>query len=119
MSLNEEEQRILHEIEKTFYDNDPEFADRVRSETVYRHSGRNLKWAGVGFVLGLAFTILTFTISVLLGAVGFLAMLVSAYFFERNLRRVGRASLEDLSRKEGSSHRFGGLGKNPRGDGGV
>lgn len=113
MPLNEEEQRILQEIEKTFYESDPEFADRVRSETVYKHAGRNLKWAALGFIAGLVITVATFTISTILGGFGFLVMLVSAFFFERNLRRVGRASLRDLSSKRGfgpMGHRLGGDG---------
>ncbi|NNN13724.1 MAG: DUF3040 domain-containing protein [Acidimicrobiaceae bacterium] len=97
MPLSEEEQRILQEIEKTFYDHDPAFADRVRSETVYRHAGRNLKWAGVIFVLGLVFTVGTFTTSVWLGIFGFLVMLGSAVYFEENLRKMGRAGWQDLS----------------------
>ncbi len=97
MPLSEEEQRILQEIEKTFYDHDPAFADRVRSETVYRHAGRNLKWAGVIFVLGLIFTVGTFTTSVWLGIFGFLVMLGSAVYFEENLRKMGRAGWQDLS----------------------
>jgi Ca2+-dependent lipid-binding protein len=107
MSLNEEEQRILQEIEKTFYESDPEFADRVRSETVYRHAGRNIKWAIVGFLAGLAFTLLTFTMSTILGAVGFLMMLASAVYFEQNLRKVGRASLRDIAQGKGGFPGFG------------
>jgi len=86
------------------------------SETVYKHSGRNLKWATLGFVVGLAFTILTFTISVVLGAFGFLIMLGSAVYFERNLRRVGRASLQDLSTRQFKQGGFKSMGKKLRGD---
>ena len=81
MPLSEEEHRILQEIEKNFYENDPEFATRVKSETVYRHAGRNIKWALLGFVVGLAMLILTFTTSVILGSFAFLIMLGSAVFF--------------------------------------
>ncbi len=116
MPLNEEEQRILQEIEKTFYENDPAFADRVRSETVYKHAGRNLKWAALAFILGLAFTVLTFTTSVVLGGVGFLVMLGSSVVFEKNLRRVGRASLHDLSEKQGKGQGFKSMGKRLRGE---
>ena len=116
--MNEDEQRILQEIEKTFYESDPEFADRVRSETVYKHAGRNLKWAALGFIAGLAFTILTFTLSVILGAVGFLVMLSSAFYFERNLRKVGRASLRDLSNRQFKGPGFGHMGKKVTGEDG-
>ncbi len=97
MPLSEEEQRILQEIEKTFYDHDPAFADRVRSETVYRHTGRNIKWAVVAFVVGLVFTVATFAASVLLGLVGFAVMLGSAVYFEENIRKMGRAGWQDIS----------------------
>jgi hypothetical protein len=95
--LSEEEHRILQEIEKNFYENDPEFASRVRSETVYRHAGRNIKWALLGFVGGLAMLILTFTTSVVLGSIGFLVMLGSSVIFEQNLRRMGKAGWSDIS----------------------
>lgn len=97
MPLSEEEHRILQEIEKNFYENDPEFATRVKSETVYRHAGRNIKWALLGFVAGLAMLILTFTSSVLFGFIGFLIMLGSAVIFEQNLRRMGKAGWNDIS----------------------
>ena len=48
MPLSEHEQRILAELEESLVRQDPEFAERVRSETVYRHAGRYCKWAAVG-----------------------------------------------------------------------
>jgi hypothetical protein len=95
--LSEHEQRILEEIERNFYLHDPDFADRVRSETVYRHAGRTCKWAALGFVAGLALLVGTFTMSLALGSAGFLVMLASAVVFERNLRRLGRAGIRDLT----------------------
>jgi len=50
--LSDHEQRILAELEESLVRQDPEFAERVRSETVYRHAGRYCKWAAVTFVLG-------------------------------------------------------------------
>ncbi|MCL4422399.1 MAG: DUF3040 domain-containing protein [Actinobacteria bacterium] len=97
MPLSEHEQRILHEMEQTLYAHDPKFADRVRSETVYRYAGRNCKWAALGFVAGLVIMIVTFSSSVVAGFLGFLIMLGSAIFFERNLRRLGRAGWHDMT----------------------
>lgn len=110
MPLSEDEQRILREIERTFYENDPEFAGKVRSESLYRHAGRNLKWAALGFLLGLAVLVLWFASNVFLGFVGFLLMLGSAFVFERNLRRMGKAGLQQLThsvRARGLSEAFG------------
>ncbi len=98
MPLSEHEQRILQQIERSFYEHDPGFADRVRSETVYRHAGRNCKWSALAFVAGFVVLLLTFSSSLLLALVGLVAMFFSAVVFERNLRRMGRAGMADLSR---------------------
>ena len=89
MPLNEDEQRILSEIEQQFYESDPAFARGVEQTTLYRHAGRNLKWAAVGFIAGFALLVLAFASSLILGFIGFLAMLACAFFFERNLRVMG------------------------------
>ncbi len=97
MPLSEHEQNILREIEKNFYESDPGFAARVREETVYKHAGRNCKWSALTFILGLVVTVLTFSISLASGALGFVIMLTSAIVFERNLRRLGKAGWADLT----------------------
>jgi hypothetical protein len=95
--LSEDEQRILHEIERSFYENDPAFARGVKdSPTLYRHAGRNMKWAAAGFVVGLVLLVV-FLSSLVLALVGFAVMLLSALAFERNLRKLGRAGLQQLS----------------------
>ncbi len=91
MPLNEEEQRILQEIEQHLYASDPQLVMEVSSTTVYRHAGRNLKYAACGFVGGLVLMLTTFASSIVLGGAGFFAMLFSAILFERNLRKMGRA----------------------------
>src|SRR4051812_33254738 len=91
LPLSEDEQRMLEEIERQFYELDRDLATRVASTTVYSHAGRNLKWAAAGFLAGLAFMIFSLASSVWLAAIGFAAMLACALVFERNLRRMGRA----------------------------
>ncbi|MGH9183081.1 MAG: DUF3040 domain-containing protein [Acidimicrobiales bacterium] len=91
MPLSEDEQRIIEEIEHQLRASDPELVREVGSTTIYRHAGRNLKWAGLGFLAGVAFMIATLAVSPLLAFGGFLAMLGSAVLFERNLRKMGRA----------------------------
>lgn len=97
MPLSEDEQRILHEMEQALYEHDPDFADRVRSETVYRHAGRYCKWSAVTFIGGLVLLVVSFSTSLLAGFAGFLIMLFSAFVFERNARRLGRAGWHDLT----------------------
>ncbi len=102
MPLSEDEQRILQEIERNFYDSDPAFAREVSTKTLYRHAGRNLKWAGAGFVLGLIVLILGFTQSVLLGFLGFLIMVGCAFLFYLNAAKMGRAGLQSVSQRTGN-----------------
>jgi hypothetical protein len=93
--LSEDEQRILQEIEQQLYASDPQLVREVSATTVYRHAGRNLKWAALGFILGMILMIVTFDESVVLGGAGFFVMLASAVLVERNLRRMGRAGWRD------------------------
>lgn len=98
MPLSEHEQRILHELEQSLYHEDPDFAERVRSETVYRHAGRHCVWSAIVFVGALVFMFFTFAMSVVVGFLAVIVMFLSAVVFANNARRMGRAGLDDLSR---------------------
>jgi hypothetical protein len=96
--LSEDEQRILHEIERSFYENDPDFARGVSTATLSRNAGRNTKWSVLGFVVGLLVLLTQFASMFWLGAVGFLVMLGSAFVFVSNLRRLSRGGLSNVAR---------------------
>jgi hypothetical protein len=96
--LSEHEQRILAELEESLTSQDPEFAERYRSETVYRHAGRRCWWAAAGFVAGVVIVVTLFSTSVPLAFFGVAVMFASAVVFERNLRRMGKAGWYDLTR---------------------
>ena len=98
MPLSDHEQRILHELEESLYKEDPEFAERVRSETVYRHAGRYCIWSALVFVVGFVFMLLTFSRSLVLGFIGVIIMFLSAVVFANNARRMGKAGIDDISR---------------------
>ena len=117
MPLSEDEQRILQEIEQQLYASDPELAHEVSSTTIYRHAGRNLKWAALGFVVGVAFMVLMLSVSFWLAFAGFLVMLACAIVFEENLRKMGRAGWQqwtDSMRAAGVRDYFGSAGKRVR-----
>ncbi len=105
--LSDHEQKILAELEESLVKQDPEFAERVRSETVYRHAGRYCKWAAVTFVLGVVILVAFYSKSVVAGFVGVVIMFASAVWFERNLRRMGRAGWHDLTRSKDGEPRAG------------
>lgn len=106
MPLSEEELRILQEIEANLTATDPALVQQVSETTLYRHAARAIKWAVVGFVLGLVLLVLTFTKVLLLGFAGFLVMLGSLLVIERNARKLGRAGMANLT----SSVRGGSIG---------
>jgi hypothetical protein len=117
--LSEDEQRILQEIEQQLYASDPELAREVSSTTVYRHAGRNLKWAALGFAGGLVLMVASLVQfkSPVLPFACFLVMLAAALFFQRNLYRIGRAGRQqwlDSMRASGVKDYFGSASRRVR-----
>jgi len=112
--LSEDEQRILQEIEANLTATDPRLVQEVSETTLYRHSARNIKWAVLGFVGGLVLLLFTFTTQLLLGVVGFLIMLACLLVIERNVRKLGKAGLDNLTgsmRAGALKNAFGNAGK--------
>jgi hypothetical protein len=97
MPLSEDEQRILKEIEANLIATDPGLAQQVSETTLYRHASRAIRWAVVGFVAGLVLLLLTFTQVLALGVVGFLVMLGCLLVIERNVRKLGKAGMQNLT----------------------
>lgn len=91
--LSEEEQRQLEEIERQFYETDPQLAHAVRSTTVVPGTGRALGFGVAGLVVSFVVLLLGFTHNVLLGVVGFVGMILCALVVERHARGLGRASV--------------------------
>jgi Protein of unknown function (DUF3040) len=95
--LNENEERILQEIEQRFLANDPESANRLGSTTLPKYLARNCKWAALGFLAGLVVLLVGFASSWIVGVFGFAVMLVSAIVLTHNLRRMGQHGFRQLS----------------------
>jgi hypothetical protein len=87
MPLNEHEQKILEEIERQFYEEDPKLAQTVAKTTLESMQRRWHRLAIAGFVIGLVVMLAFFTASTALAIAGFLVMLVSAGWITTNLRR--------------------------------
>ena len=97
MPLSDDEQRILHEIEKEFYDSDPEFAREVGGTTLYKHALRNIKWAVILGVLGLVGVVAALQVHFGLAFVAFLTIFACAVVIERNLRKMGKAGFQKVT----------------------
>lgn len=100
MPLSEDEQRILTEIETQFHADDPDLAGEIGNHSIYTHCLRQMKLAGAVFAIGVVVLVvaLATATSFVVAFGGFLVMLASALWFERSLRKMGRAGIEQLSR---------------------
>jgi hypothetical protein len=77
MPLDDREQRILEEIERQFYEEDPKLAETVRTATLASLSGKHLKWALLGLVIGTGLMFGFFTRNTVVALLGFGVMVVS------------------------------------------
>lgn len=100
MSLSEDEERILRQIEAQFHAEDPKLARSVARTSVYSHSGRHLKFAFAGIVLGLVAMVVFVAMQLVVGAMaGFLVAFASGVWAWYAFRRMTQAGIDDLKRR--------------------
>ena len=87
MPLNEREQRILEEIERQFYQEDPKLAQTVANTTLESITKRWNRLAYVGLVIGLVIMLASFTTWTAVALGGFLIMVLSAGWIAMNARK--------------------------------
>jgi Protein of unknown function (DUF3040) len=112
--LSEDEQRILLQIEREFYESDPEFAREVSQTSLYRHAWRNIKLGLLGFVAGAVVLVASLSVHFLLAFIGFLAVFASTIFIVRNAQKLGRAGLQQVTatmRAGGMKDAMGGVSR--------
>ena len=90
MPLSEHEQKILEEIERQLYEQDPKFARNVASKARKGHTVRNLR-RGIGlFVLGIVALFVFFARPLtFVGVAAFLLMLSGATLAYNGMKRSG------------------------------
>jgi hypothetical protein len=105
--LSEDEQRILDQIAAEFHERDPVLAGELENTTLWTHALRQMKWAGLLFVVGVGILVvaLASASSFYVAFGGFVVMLGAALWFERNASRLGRAGWQHL-RSAGSGQGF-------------
>ena len=93
MPLSEHEQRLLEQMERALYAEDPKFASSLRGKSARSSLRRRVLLAGVGFVLGLVMLMTGLVASIIwVSVVGFLLMLGGAFFAVNSYRVVGTAA---------------------------
>ena len=79
MPLSEHEQRLLEQMERALYAEDPTFANNLRTPSVGRASRGRAAIGVVGVIAGMGLVLAgVATMIIALGIVGFVVMLVSA-----------------------------------------
>jgi hypothetical protein len=97
--LSEHEQRLLEQIERALYADDPKFATAVRATDLRRHFRRRVFRGVVVFVVGIV-VLLSGTVAqvIVLGVAGFVVMLTGALMAVHGYKRLGGASPEPPAR---------------------
>ena len=78
MSLNEQEQKILDEIERQMYEEDPKLAQKVARAVRTGNERWRMRLAVVVFLVGALVMVASFTTSWVIAGLGFLVMVGSA-----------------------------------------
>ena len=112
MPLSEHEQRLLDQIERGLYAEDPKFAQTVQSTDPRKHYRRRMVMAALGFVVGVCL-LMAGVISKLIpiSIIGFVAMLACCVWGLSSWKRMaGIGSEKTAPAGEGS----GGSGEAPK-----
>jgi hypothetical protein len=87
--LSEHEQRLLDQIERQLYADDPKFAASVRSHDLKSHVSRRIKRFAALLVVGLGALVAGAVLrNVFVGVAGFLLMLAAGLVIARSLQRL-------------------------------
>lgn len=86
MALSEHERRVLEDIEQQLASEDPRFFRRASETGSVGQRQRRLRWAGIGFLVGLVTMFVGLTVHVAIGLVGFLGMLAAVLVAVQALR---------------------------------
>jgi hypothetical protein len=97
MPLSDEEQKILKEIEAQLNATDPGLVEQVSRTTLYRHAARMIRWAAFGVLAGLVLLVLTFAEQTWIALIGFLIMLGCLLVIERNVRKLGKHGMANIT----------------------
>ena len=92
MPLSEHEQRLLEQMERALYAEDPKFASSLRGRNPRSNFRRRVFLASVGFIVGVVLLMAGLWTIWVVSVIGFLLMLVSAFFGVTSYRAAGSAA---------------------------
>ena len=110
MPLSEHEQRLLDQIERALYAEDPKFASTVRSTDLRTHMKRRMRRAGA--LLAIGFVMMLFGIASLpVGIFGFVTMLLGLAMGLSAYKRLNGGGSSTLRVVDGGAERKTGTGR--------
>lgn len=93
MPLSEHEQRLLEQMERALYAEDPKFASSLRGKDPRSNFRRRIALAVVGFVVGVVLLMTGLVTQVIpVSVLGFVLMLAGAFFAVTSYRSVNAAT---------------------------
>ena len=93
MPLSEHEQRLLEQMERALYAEDPKFASSLRGKDPRSNFRRRVLLAGFGFVVGIVLLMTGLVTQVVpVSIVGFLLMLAGAFFAVTSYRAISTSA---------------------------
>lgn len=112
MPLSDHEQRLLEQMERALYAEDPKFASALRGSDLRRMHRRRVLKAAVGVFLGIALLLIGVIIKVtLLGVLGSVVMIMSALLAVHSWRQIPGAEAQAAAARESGA--AGGRAKGP------
>jgi len=91
--LSEHEQRLLEQMERALYAEDPKFATSLRGKDPRSNFRRRILLASVGFLVGIVLLMTGLVAKMpLVSVLGFVAMLLSVFLAVTSYRAVGTAA---------------------------
>lgn len=109
MPLSEHEQRLLEQIERALYADDPKFASAVSSADLRTHARRRIRRAVALLVVGLVALLVGVMVkSIPLGVGGFCVMFFAAWYATAQYKRMaGRPDLRVVGDRGARRHQRG------------
>ena len=104
MPLSEHEQRLLDQIEKALYAEDPKFATTVRSTDLRAVMRRRMRWAVLLFLVGFGL-MLFFVSNPAFGIAGFAVMVAAFGLAMSSYKRLGGGAAATLRSVDGGTQR--------------
>ncbi len=114
MPLSEHEQRLLEQMERALYAEDPKLASTLRGSDLRAHRRRRIVLGALGLIAGLGMLLAGVSVGWGLGLAGFLVMLASAWWIVSGWRAGASTAASEGTPETGAPSKSGRSPKRPK-----